>query len=100
MDLRRFFVRFAPLVVGFSILGYFIYHGFAGKRGILQYWIIRQQIDDAQFKLLQLREQRTNLENKIQRLHPSSLDLDFLEEQVIKSLNAIPNDALLIINEE
>jgi cell division protein FtsB len=98
MNLRHFFYRFAPIVIGASLIFYFVYHGFAGKRGILQYWGIQQQIDDEQYKLLMLRKKSAVLEKKIKRLHPQNIDLGFLEEQVIRILHYIPQDALLVID--
>ncbi|MDP3936218.1 MAG: septum formation initiator family protein [Alphaproteobacteria bacterium] len=97
MDLRRFFYRFWPIIVGLSIFVYFAYHGFSGERGVLKYWTIQNELDEKEFELLELQTQRQKLEEKIKRLNPKSIDLDFLEEQAMKVLNFFHKDHIVVI---
>lgn len=87
MDIRRFFLRFWPLILGVSIFIYFGYHGFSGERGIFSYWGIQKQLDEKEFDLIELRQKRKAVESKVSRLNPKSIDLDFLEEQAMRELN-------------
>jgi cell division protein FtsB len=97
MDLRRFFYRFWPVIVGVSIFLYFAYHGFNGERGILKYWTIQHELDEKEFELLELQTQRQKLEEKIKRLNPKSIDLDFLEEQAMNILNFFHENHAVVI---
>lgn len=100
MDLRRFFNRFWPIIVGLSIFSYFAYHGFSGERGILKYWTIQKELDEKEFELLQLHAQRQILEEKVRRLNPKSIDLDFLEEQAMTILNFFHPTHIIVIRKE
>jgi cell division protein FtsB len=97
MDLRRFFYRFWPIIVGLSIFVYFAYHGFSGERGVLKYWTIQHELDEKEFELLELQSQRQKLEEKIKRLNPKSIDVDFLEEQAMNVLNFFHEDHVVVI---
>ncbi len=98
MDIRRFFFRFWPIIVGVSIFVYFAYHGFSGERGVLKYWVVQHELDEKEFELLELQTQRQKLEEKIKRLNPKSIDLDFLEEQAMQILNFYHEDHSVVIN--
>lgn len=87
MDIRRFFLRYWPIILGVSIFVYFGYHGFSGERGIFSYRSIQTHLDEKEFELLELRSQRNAIEKKVKRLNPHSVDLDFLEEQAMRELN-------------
>lgn len=100
MDLRRFFYRFWPIIVGLSIFAYFAYHGFSGERGILKYWAVQKDLDEKEFELLQLQNQRQTLEEKVRRLNPKRIDLDFLEEQAMIILNFFHPSHIVIIRKE
>lgn len=97
MELRRFFYRFWPIIVGASIFLYFAYHGFSGERGVLKYWTIQKELDEKEFELLQLQTARKYLEEKVNRLHPKSIDLDFLEEQAMHILNFFHENHVIVI---
>jgi cell division protein FtsB len=97
MDLRRFFYRFWPIIVGVSIFLYFAYHGFSGERRILKYWTIQRELDEKEFELLELQTRRQKLEEKIKRLNPKSIDLDFLEEQAMNILNFFHENHAVVI---
>ena len=98
MNLRRFFSRSWPIIIGFVILAYFSYHALTGERGILKYWDIQEKIEEKDFTLLQLREKREVLQQKIKRLHPKSIDMDFLEEKAIEILNYFHPAHVLIVD--
>lgn len=97
MDIRRFFYKFGPVLLGISILVYFIYHGFSGGRGILNYWSVQQKVEDKLFELHTLQQKKQDLEEKVRRLHPKSIDLDFLEERAMKVLNFFHKDHIIVI---
>lgn len=97
MDIRRFFYKFGPVLLGVSILMYFAYHGLSGDRGILSYWSIKNKLENKQFEFHTIHRQRLGLEEKVQRLNPNSIDLDFVEERVMKVLNFFHKDHVVVI---
>lgn len=97
MDIRRFFYKFGPVLLGLSILMYFAYHGLSGDRGILSYWEIKETLENKEFELDSINSKKTELEEKVKRLNPKSLDLDFLEERVMKVLNFFHKDHVVVI---
>ena len=63
----------------------------------MKYWTIQHEVDAKEFELLELQTQRKKLEEKIKRLNPKSIDLDFLEEQAMKVLNFYHEDHVVVI---
>ncbi len=98
MDIRRFFFRSWPIILGVSVFLYFGYHGFSGDRGVFRYKSIQKELDEKEFLLIELGEQRKALERKINRLNPHRIDLDFLEEQSMRELNFYHPNHLVIMN--
>ena len=79
---------------------YFIYHALEGSRGLRRYFELKRQIR-LERKVQELTERQKNeLESKIDRLNVEHLDVDFLEEQVKRSLGAgQENEYILFENE-
>lgn len=98
MDVRRFLYRYWPILVGVCIFLYFAYHGFSGERGVLKYWSIQKELDEKEFELLELQTKRQEIEAKLKRLNPKSIDLDFLEEQAMNILNFFHEEHVIVID--
>lgn len=83
-------------ILGASMLFYFAYHTIQGDRGLLSYLRLKQEVKKAEASLAEVRAQREELENRVHRLQPGSLDLDMLEEQARRVLNfAHPDDIVI-----
>ncbi|QEK39569.1 FtsB family cell division protein [Candidatus Sneabacter namystus] len=67
------------------------------KRGLVSYVQLHKEIDKNSEYLEMLKMKRISLENKIELLQTSSLDLDFLEEQARKILDMSKNDEVIVI---
>lgn len=70
-----------PFIILGVIALYFGYHLMTGERSIIAYVQLDQQLEIAQAQFDEVSAQRIALEDKVKRLRPSSLDLDFLEER-------------------
>ena len=89
------------LIVGILVFAYFIYHSVEGDRGLLALNNVNVRIAEAEKKLAELVETERELEEKVIRLMPSSLDPDFLEERGRKILNfGHDNDIVILIHNQ
>ena len=89
------------LIAGILVFAYFIYHSVEGDRGLLALNIVNVRIAEAEKKLAELVETEKELEGKVIRLMPSSLDPDFLEERGRKILNfGHENDIVILIQNQ
>ena len=89
------------LIAGILVFAYFIYHSVEGDRGLLALNNVNVRIAEAEKKLAELVETEKELEAKVIRLMPSSLDPDFLEERGRKILNfGHDNDIVLLIHNQ
>lgn len=100
MPLRREISRrvksLAAQLVGACLAGYFIYHAVQGERGIMAWFQVNQQLDQARQELAATAEQRAVLEQRVALLSNSSLDLDMLEERARVMLNfSHPDDVVV-----
>ena len=89
------------LIAGILVFAYFIYHSVEGDRGLLALNNVNVRISEAEKKLAELVEIERELEGKVIRLMPSSLDPDFLEERGRKILNfGHDNDVVILIQNQ
>ena len=89
------------LIAGILVFAYFIYHSVEGDRGLLALNNVNVRIAEAEKKLAELVETERELEGKVIRLMPSSLDPDFLEERGRKILNfGHDSDVVILTNNQ
>ena len=68
-----------------------------GQRGLLQYFYLSKQNQEYNEKLFQLTSENQYFSNRIKKLQPNTVDLDFLDEQVRKKLGLIDKNEIVII---
>jgi cell division protein FtsB len=71
-----------------------------GQRGLLQYFYLSKQNQEYNERLSQLTSENQYLSNRIKKLQPNTVDLDFLDEQVRKKLGLIDKNEIVIILDE
>ena len=71
-----------------------------GQRGLLQYFYLSKQNQEYNERLFQLTSENQYLSNRIKKLQPNTVDLDFLDEQVRKKLGLIDKNEIVIILDE
>lgn len=84
-------------IVGFCIVGYFLYRTVEGDRG----WIARMRLQDeiaaSQETLDALKRDREALEHRVLLMRPERVDPDLLEEEARKTLNySKPNEIIIL----
>ena len=89
------------VIAGVLVFAYFIYHSVEGDRGLLALNNVNIRIAEAEKKLAELVVIERELEGKVIRLMPSSLDPDFLDERGRKILNfGNENDLVILIKNQ
>jgi len=84
-------------VLGFCAAGYFAYHVVHGDRGLIAWVELQRKVDAMRDALTRIEAQRQTLENRVQLLHPHSLDPDMLEERARAMLNyGYPDDIVIL----
>tara|TARA_B100000963_G_scaffold210788_2_gene183619 strand:- start:3327 stop:3656 length:330 start_codon:yes stop_codon:yes gene_type:complete len=87
------------VIAGVLVFAYFIYHSVEGDRGLLALKNVNIRIAEAEKKLAELVVIERELEGKVIRLTPSSLDPDFLEERGRRILNFGHDSDIVILIE-
>jgi cell division protein FtsB len=75
------------------MLLYFVFHSIYGSRGIIAYFKLQAELENAHNKLSLLRAERLEIENRAKLLRPGSLDRDMLDEKARNILGVVlPNE--------
>ena len=74
--------RFCFLLISFFLFINILYVFFYGNRGLISYYKLSNKSDLMEEHLVSLEKYNILLEDKIERLNPNTLDLDFLDEQL------------------
>ncbi len=77
------------------MLIYFIFHSIYGSRGIIAYFKLQAELEDAHAKLSVLRSKRLEIENRAKLLRPESLDRDMLDEKARNVLGFVTPQELV-----
>jgi cell division protein FtsB len=84
-----------------AILLYFVFHVIYGNRGVLAYFTLQQKLTTTSQELDKTRNERIELEKKVNALKPESLDRDVLDEEARRSLGvANPKEQIFIPAQE
>ena len=95
--LKNRVVLYLSFLVTFFIFIYLVYFLIYGQRGLLQYFYLTKQSQEYSQKLAKLTLENDDLSDRIKRLQPNTVDLDFLDEQVRKKLGLIDKNEIVII---
>ena len=95
--LKNRVILYLSFLVTFFIFIYLVYFLIYGQRGLLQYFYLTKQSQEYSQKLAKLTAENDYLSDRIKRLQPNTVDLDFLDEQVRKKLGLIDKNEIVII---
>jgi cell division protein FtsB len=84
-------------VLGICAIGYFAFHAIRGERGLLALRSLSHRVELARLEFSSIKAQRMAMENKVQLLHPDSLDPDMLDERARVMLNYGFEDEIIIV---
>ena len=98
--LKNRLTLYFSFLITFFIFLYLVYFFVYGQRGLLQFFYLSKQNQEYSEKLAQLTSKNKYMSNRIKKLQPNTLDLDFLDEQVRKKLGLIDKKEIVIILDE
>ena len=98
--LKNKIILYFSFLITFFIFLYLVYFLVYGQRGLLQYFYLTKQNQEYKETLAQLTSENQYLSNRIKKLQPNTVDLDFLDEQVRKKLGLIDKNEIVIILDE
>lgn len=87
-------------VLGFCIVGYFVYHSIEGDRGLLAYARLTERLAEAHAQLEEIQAERHALERRVSLLRTDNLDPDMLDERARAVLNYSRPDEIVIRGSE
>ena len=98
--LKNRIILYFSFLITFFIFLYLVYFLVYGQRGLLQYFYLSNQNHVFIYILAQFTSENQYISNRIMKLQPNTVDLDFLDEQVRKKLGLIDkNEIVIILNE-
>ena len=98
--LKNRIILYFSFLITFFIFLYLVYFLVYGQRGLLQYFYLSKQNQEYNKTLAQLTSENQYISNRIKKLQPNTLDLDFLDEKVRKKHGLIDKNEIVIILDE
>ena len=98
--LKNRIILYFSFLITFFIFLYLVYFLVYGQRGLLQYFYLSKQNQEYNKILGQLTSENQDVTNRIKKLQPNTIDIDFLDEQVRKKLGLIDKNEIVIILDE
>ena len=95
--LKNKIILYFSFLITFFISIYLIYFLINGQRGVLKYFYLVKQNQEYTQTLDFLYSENTYYVDRISRLQPNTVDLDFLDEQVRKKLGLIDKNEKVIV---
>ena len=95
--LKNKIILFLSFVTIFFIFIYLVYFLVNGQRGILKYFYLTKQNELHNSTFANLKIKNEYYSDRIKRLQPNTVDLDFLDEQIRKKLGFVDKNEMVII---
>ena len=96
LALRNKIYRFCFLLFSFFLFIYVFYFLINGERGIFSYFKVVKNHSLMEEELILLNNKNNNIKDKISRLSPNTLDLEYLDEQLRINIGKTSKDELTI----
>ena len=96
LALKNKLYLFLLLILTLSIFAYLLYFLINGERGIISFFKIKNLNNDYKIVLSNLQNKNDFFADRIKRLKSNSLDLDYLEENIIEKTGHLNEDEILI----
>ena len=95
--LKNKIILYLSFLITFFVFIYLVYFLIYGQRGLLKYLYLTKQNQEYTQTLFNLSKESEYYNDRIKRLQPNTVDLDFLDEQVRKTLGLIDKNEIVII---
>lgn len=99
-EIRRRARHIVGPMLGACTVIYFGYHTVQGDRGLLAWWHLRHEVQQAEATLRKTVSAREAMEHRASLLRPDNLDLDMLEERARIMLNVGRDDEIVVFDRE
>ena len=96
LALRNKIYRFCFLLLSFFLFFYLFYFLINGERGVFAFYKIIRKQASMEEELIFLDNKNKKLEDKISRLSPNTLDLEYLDEQLRINVGKTSENELVI----
>ena len=97
LALKNKLYLFFLLLISLFIFVYLFYFLINGEKGVLSYYKITKKNLLIEEKLLNLEIKNNKLKDKITRLTPKNIDLDFLDEQLRLNIGKTTENELIVV---
>ncbi len=87
---------FVSYFVAFSLIIYFILITIFGQKGLVQYFALKQQIENKEMVKEDLLNKMNAKKNMVDGMNINSLDVDLLDEQARKNLGYVGKNEMVI----
>lgn len=99
LAIRNKIYRFCFLLISFFLFLYFLYFLINAERGIISYYKLINKHSYIEKDLILLEQNNKILEDRISRLSPNTVDLEYLDEQLrIKTGRNTKNEIIINLN--
>ena len=96
LALRNRIYRFCFLLFSFFLFLYIFYFFLYGNKGILAYYKFEKKHSDKLEEFILLNNKNSILKDRISRLSPNTLDIEYLDEQIRINLGKTSKNELVI----
>ena len=95
--LKNKIILYLSFLITFFIFIYLVYFLINGQRGLLKYFYLNNQAIKYNQTLVNLNAENNYYIDRVKRLKPNTVDLDFLDELARKKLGLIDKKEIVII---
>ena len=95
--LKNKFYLFFSFIFAFFLFLYLIYFLVNGQRGLFSYFKLKNINFKYSSELESLINENKTLVNRIKRLQPNTVDLDYLEEKLRKNNGFVRNNEIVVV---
>ena len=87
-------------ILGAVLIVYITYHALQGERGLLAYWQLVHQVEQAKIVAADMGATREKIANRVALLSSTAIDRDMLDERVRDMLGySLPGEVIILLNE-
>mgnify|MGYP001489210172 CR=1 FL=1 len=98
--LKNKFYLFVSLVFSFFVFLYLVFILINGERGIISYYKIKYQQNNLSSQITELNQDNDFFVDKINKLQPNTIDLDYLDELLREKTGFIDKNEIVILSNQ
>jgi len=95
--LKNKFYLFFSFLFTFFLFVYLLYFLVNGQRGLIKLFQLKNQNLEYSKTLIKLSDENNNYLNRIERLTPNTIDLDYIEEKLRKNNDLLKKNEFIVV---